>query len=112
MRPRVVMKYRAYELIHHRKYDITQPHMCPVCGQDVIDAHAFSINNEAELMSETKCGCFYCLEIFNPKEIEEWCDDAVGTALCPFCGIDSVIGESSGYPITKEFLQAMHEFWF
>lgn len=80
--------------------------------QDVIDAHAFSINNEDELMSETKCGCFYCLEIFNPKEIEEWCDDEVGTALCPFCGIDSVIGESSGYPITKEFLQAMHDFWF
>ena len=80
--------------------------------QDVIDAHAFSINNEDELMSETKCGCFYCLEIFNPKEIEEWCDDEVGTALCPFCGIDSVIGESSGYPITKEFLQSMHDFWF
>ena len=33
MRPRVVMKYRAYELIHHRKYDITKPHKCPVCGQ-------------------------------------------------------------------------------
>ena len=78
----------------------------------MIDAHAFSINNEEELMSETKCGCFYYLEIFNPKEIEEWCDDEVGTALCPFCGIDSVIGESSGYPIIKEFLQAMHDFWF
>ncbi len=80
--------------------------------QDVIDAHAFSINNEEELMSETKCGCFYCLEIFEPKEIEEWCEDETGTALCPFCGIDSVIGASSGYPITKEFLQAMKEFWF
>ena len=80
--------------------------------QDVIDAHAFSINNEEELMKENKCGCFYCCEIFDPKEIEEWADDAEGTALCPFCGIDSVIGESSGYPITKEFLEAMKKYWF
>ena len=34
------MKYRAYELIHHRKYDITKPHMCPVCGQ-----HEFPYGN-------------------------------------------------------------------
>jgi hypothetical protein len=80
--------------------------------QDVIDAHEFSINNGEELMRENKCGCFYCLEIFDPKEIEEWADDAVGTAICPFCGIDSVIGESSGYPITKEFLEAMKKYWF
>ena len=80
--------------------------------QDVIDAHAFSINNEEALMKESKCGCFYCLEIFSPKEISEWVEDASGTAVCPFCGIDSVIGESSGYPITKEFLEAMKKYWF
>ena len=25
--------------------------------------------------------------------------------MCPYCGIDSVIGESSGYPITREFME-------
>lgn len=58
----------------------------------------------------TKCGCFYCLKIFEPKEIEEYIEDdneldRYGTAICPYCGIDSVISESSGYPITEDFFE-------
>jgi acetone carboxylase gamma subunit len=34
------------------------------------------------------------------------------TALCPYCGIDSVIGDKSGFPITKEFLEKMYQHWF
>ena len=79
---------------------------------DVIAAHAFCSNNKPMLEKDTKCGCFYCLEIFNPAEISEWIIDSKGTAVCPYCGIDSVIGESSNYPITQEFLQAMKEYWF
>jgi hypothetical protein len=51
--------------------------------------------------------------IFDPAEIDEWIiEDRLGTAICPYCGIDSVIGESSGYPITAEFMSAMHKEWF
>ena len=35
-----------------------------------------------------------------------------GRALCPSCGIDSVIGDASGFPITEEFLVAMEARWF
>jgi len=35
-----------------------------------------------------------------PNEIQDWTDDG-DTALCPKCGIDSVIGSVSGYPICK-----------
>lgn len=38
--------------------------------------------------------------------------DREDTVLCPYCCADSVIGESSGYPITKEFLKKMNEYWF
>nr|QGW61148.1 hypothetical protein ICEMyc226_00116 [Mycolicibacterium sp.] len=34
------------------------------------------------------------------------------TALCPYCGIDAVIGDAAGYPITREFLEAMRAQWF
>jgi hypothetical protein len=34
------------------------------------------------------------------------------TAICPRCGIDSVIGDESGYPVTREFLAAMKAHWF
>ena len=84
---------------------------------DVFDAHKYSNNHKAELERDSVCGCFNCLGIFHPREIEEWiiadnACDREGTAICPRCGIDSVIGESSGYPITKEFLKQMHEYWF
>lgn len=79
---------------------------------DYIQAHAFSSNNKSALLKDKKCGCFYCTEIFSPSEITEWIEDTSGTAICPYCGIDSVIGESSGYPITKELLQKMNKHWF
>ena len=83
----------------------------------IVEAHHFSNNHMRMLKNDKKCGCFYCLKIFNPKEITEWiiddnpCDKD-GTAICPYCGIDSVIGESSGYPITTEFLKKMNDYWF
>lgn len=83
----------------------------------MVEAHNLSNNHKAQIEKDKLCGCFYCLTIFDPKEIEEWiiddnpCD-RVGTAICPYCGIDSVIGESSGFPITKEFLEKMRDRWF
>ena len=78
-------------------------------------ADTYSRFNRTDLEGDNICGCFYCLEIFSPKEIYEWCcESARGdgvTALCPHCGIDSVIGESSGYPITKETLKAMNRYF-
>ena len=79
---------------------------------DYIEAHQFSSNHREELLKDNVCGCFYCLSIFTPAEIEDWVEDTDGTAICPHCGIDSVIGEGSGYPITKEFLTKMQKHWF
>lgn len=80
---------------------------------DCIEAHKYSFANKKMLEKDNKCGCFYCGEIFSPNEIEEWCEDDPGwTAVCPYCGIDSVIGESAGYPLTKESLEKMHKEWF
>lgn len=80
--------------------------------EDYIKAHEFSSNHKEQILKDEKCGCFFCLRIFNPNEIVDWIEDEKGTAICPYCDIDSVIGESSGYPITKEFLKKMKEYWF
>lgn len=79
---------------------------------DYIEAHRFSSNHKEALLNDDICGCFYCLKIFSPSEITEWIKDVAGTAMCPYCGIDSIIGKSSGYPITKEFLEKMKNHWF
>ena len=78
---------------------------------DYIESHKYCTGNKEQLKNDAVCGCFYCLEIFSPKEIKMWLDRE-NTALCPYCCLDSVIGESSGYPITKEFLKKMNEYWF
>lgn len=79
---------------------------------DVITAHKFCVNNKKELQNDKKCGCFYCLKIFEPTEITRWLNEGNGTALCPYCGTDSVIGESSGFPVENGFLKKMNEYWF
>ena len=82
---------------------------------DYIRSHKHSSNHRKEILESEKCGCFYCLTVFNPTEITKWIDeiDEVGqTALCPKCNIDSVIGAKSGYPINKKFLELMRQHWF
>jgi len=79
-------------------------------------AHKRSARHRAEIESSVVCGCFYCKETFAPNEIEDWTDAhgpvAEQTALCPRCGIDSVIGDKSGFAITREFLGQMNKVWF
>lgn len=77
-------------------------------SKDYQEAYKHSINHRESLIKDKVCGCFYCLSIFNPIEIEVWVPDTTGTALCPRCGMDAVIGESSGYPITPQFLRGMY----
>lgn len=87
--------------------------------QDVVGAHRHSSNHRAELKESFQCGCFYCLHIFEPMAIVEWVDvpdgkdlDAGNTAIYPYCGVDSVIGSASGFPITAPLLLAMQARWF
>lgn len=80
---------------------------------DLEKAHTHSKNNETTISKSNTCGCFYCREIFAPSEIKTWINDKNGkTAKCPYCLVDSVIGNASGYEITNKFLESMHKKWF
>lgn len=82
---------------------------------DETQAHAFSSEHRRDILVSEQCGCFYCLAQFAPQAIREWIDDEQGvgqTALCPKCGIDSVVGSASGVPITRTFLGRMRKRWF
>jgi len=54
--------------------------------------------------------------VFDPSEIRDWVDVGASetgkTALCPRCGIDSVIGSNAGMQLDERFLSQMHEYWF
>jgi hypothetical protein len=80
---------------------------------DHIRAHRHATCNREEVLTSHLCGCFYCLALFPPAEIDRWIADQGGdTAVCPHCQIDSVIGSRSGYLLTREFLEQMHAYWF
>jgi hypothetical protein len=76
------------------------------------EAHQHSSGHRDELKRSPTCGCFYCCEVYAPDAIKEWIDEE-DTALCPICGIDSVIGSASGFPVgDAEFLLSMRKRWF
>ena len=71
---------------------------------DLLAAHSHASNNRGEIESSRVCGCFCCMQMFAPADIVAWAGLEVadfdnldsmpaGTALCPHCGSESVIGE-------------------
>ncbi len=77
--------------------------------------HKLSSRHREAMEAAARCGCFYCGAVFPPGEIPEWLDEPGppgSTALCPRCGIDSVIPEGPGTPLDGGLLAAMHAYWF
>lgn len=88
---------------------------------DIREAHAWSINNEYLISQSKLCGCFYCLALFPPSHVREWIREKRGpasessqrTALCPDCGVDSVLPDSRDtYILGEVFLKQMRDNWF
>ena len=71
-------------------------------------AHKYSCSNKSDIQISNKCGCFFCQKIFAPSEITEWSGQ---TALCPYCGIDSVLPDSK-IEFDSYFLEEMYKYWF
>jgi len=78
------------------------------------DAAEASYKNWRLLKKSKKCGCYYCCRVYPASEVVDWCDerDRRRTALCPYCIVDSVIPDASGWPLDEEFLNKMKYWWF
>ena len=75
-------------------------------------AHRYCAANEAYVHESDKCGCFFCLKTFGARDVVNWLDDSDGkTAVCPYCGVDSVLPDSKA-DISEEFLEKMYKEWF
>ncbi|MBE7183427.1 MAG: cytoplasmic protein [Methylobacterium mesophilicum] len=79
--------------------------------QDIFNARKHSADHRAEIMASTRCRCFQCLESFGPEKIVKWVDDD-RTALCPYCGVDAVLGDASGLTLDDALITKMHQHWF
>ena len=63
--------------------------------------------NRRRLSVVQTCGCYHCLGIFRAFTINKWADHE-RTALCPVCGIDSVLPGITSW----EKLEAANARWF
>src|SRR5574344_1033254 len=79
----------------------------PKTQLEAIKAHAS--NNEIEIVSSQKCGCFFCRSIYSARKVQDWINDERGiSAICPECGTDAVIGDASGIDLQKPMLKALN----
>lgn len=79
---------------------------------DVDRIHVLSFENEHAVLKSKMCGCFYCMKVFDSNMITEWVDDQnARTALCPYCGVDAVLPDSTVI-LSDELLTRMYEKWF
>lgn len=79
---------------------------------EIRHAAKYSLHNKNDLIKATSCGCYYCLVIFDPKQIIDYTDKENDTAICPFCGIDAILAESPDISLTKDFLIKLKNYWF
>ena len=79
--------------------------------QQLREAHNHSAHNNDEIARSQQCGCFSCCKVYGASEVVDYVDNGE-TAVCPHCGIDSVIGDASGIDLTPQFLNAMLRRWF
>lgn len=79
-------------------------------------AHRDTFKNENDVKKSTVCGCFYCGEIFESSKITKWADKtddvSPGTAICPYCMIDSVVCDGSGFIVNPQNLALMNPEFF
>ena len=75
--------------------------------------HQYSVSNKQSILASNRCGCFFCKRIFDSKLISApYINDKGGeTAMCPFCGVDSVLPDNS-VELSFELLEKMHRVWF
>ncbi len=71
------------------------------------DAYAHASRHRVEVEASERCGCFSCFRMFSPSTITKWIDSNQ-TALCPLCGIDTVLGSASMHQINDTFLRRLH----
>lgn len=72
-----------------------------------------TVHNEIEILNSDVCSCIFCCQTYSARLVKDWVSDTKGNnAICPNCGIDAVVGDSSGYTFDKKRLRAINLHFF
>lgn len=84
---------------------------------DLESLHSASTGHREILATASRAGCFHCGSFFQPAEIREWTHKPADgrpstTTLCPRCGVDAVLPETTSIAMDTAMLEAMRGHWF
>lgn len=88
-----------------------QPPPVSIHAATFITAREHAARHRVELEASATCGCFSCFRRFPTADIKAWVEDNQ-TALCPHCGLDTVLGSASPYQLSDQFLRRMNQHHF
>lgn len=80
--------------------------------------HSYTFENRRLLKRYKECTCLYCGYTFNYTKINNWVKDQNElTAICPKCGIDSVVptrvnNNVDNYTLTEELRLKVKKLYF
>ncbi len=76
-----------------------------------LEAYAkHSKDNEIEILQSKDAACLFCRSHFSARDIKDWHSEEEGvTAICPECGMASVIGDASELDITHDRLREVNK---
>lgn len=73
--------------------------------------HTYSAHNRSRIAVADKCYCFHCKAVLDSREITDYADHGQ-TAICPKCGIDSIIPDSIDEPLNEKTVAELNQYWF
>lgn len=72
-----------------------------------------SRENQPDVVISEQCGCYYCIKLFGSEEITEFVQGKVfSTAVCPYCGRQTILPEHPDYALVKSTLVEMNHRYF
>lgn len=101
-----------------RRHVITDDTSVDVPHLSYMDKHALNCltayGRPAIEGSSRCCGCFHCGSSFEASAITDWMpeEDGADSALCPYCGCDTVIYETKEFPLSTALLSSLYLDWF
>lgn len=77
------------------------------------EAIKYATSNEKEIQKSKIAGCYFCLRVYPASEITD--EDYLveeRTAMCPHCQVNAVLPDTSGFELSTETLEKIHNYYF
>lgn len=105
--------FESKKIIYQQTDELLSPKRKRSKMFEEIKKHSFE--NQHEILSAEKCGCYYCNKLFDASKVTEFTHtygSLFPTALCPYCNKTTVIAEHSDYELNKLLINNMKQHYF